>query len=91
MKRLTAIIVAILVALASFSFAFAANQEDSEGNFNPPDSTTPIRMLDADFSTLGSVISTVGEMTRVGFVCPSCNDAVGNLTHTLWKLSLIHI
>ncbi len=85
MKRLTAIIVAILVALASFSFAFAANQEDSVGNFNPPDSTTPIRMLGADFSTLGSVISTVCEMTRVGFVCPSWNDAVGNLTLTLWK------
>ncbi|MBO7397485.1 MAG: hypothetical protein J6V10_00150 [Clostridia bacterium] len=85
MKRLTAIIVAILMALASFPFAFAANQEDSDGNFNPPDATTPIRMLGADYSTLGSVISTVGDTTRIGFVCPSWSDDVGNLTLTLWK------
>jgi hypothetical protein len=67
------------------SISFADVQENVSGNFNPPDTSTAMQMYNADFDTVGSVFTTVGEVKQVAFVCPSWSDNVGCLTVTLWK------
>lgn len=85
MKKLFAVFLALALCFTFVNFSFADDQENVVGNFNVEDCSTPIRMLDCGFDTIGSVFTTVGDCTRVAFVCPSWSDNVGNLTLTLWK------
>jgi len=85
MKKIIALILSVMMVATMCSLSFADDQENVSGNFNPPDASTPIAMHNASFETLGSVISTVGDTTRIAFVCPSWSDNVGCLTVTLWK------
>ena len=84
MKKLFALLVAAALVLSMMVVpSFAAVAEDSPGNYNP-DTSSALQMLNV-VDTLGSVISTVGDVNAVGIICPSWSNNVGNLTVTLWK------
>ena len=85
MKKIIALALSVLLAASMCTISFADDQENVVGNYCPADTTTPIKMLGADYETLGAVISTVGDVTRIALVCPSWSDNVGNLTVTIWK------
>lgn len=84
MKKILAVILSVMMIAAMFTVSFAEDQENLLGNFNPDDTNSALMMLNQSFSTIGSVFTTVGETTRVAFVCPSWSDDYGSLTVTLW-------
>ncbi|MBR0157999.1 MAG: hypothetical protein IJM24_02835 [Clostridia bacterium] len=85
MKKIIALLLAMMMTAALVTVSFAEDQENLVGNFNPSDTNSALRMDGQGFDTIGSVFTTVGEATRIAFVCPSWSDNVGNLTVTLWK------
>ncbi len=85
MRKILVFFLSLAICLTMVSISFADDQENVSGNFNPPDTSTAMQLLNADFETVGSVFTTVGDVSQVAFVCPSWSDNVGCLTVTLWK------
>ena len=85
MKKLLSIVAALALIVAMMAIPVNAElQENVNGNYNPATTGMALQMYGV-VDTLGSVISTVGDVNRVGFICPSWSNDVGSLTVTLWK------
>lgn len=88
MKKVLAILVAMMLAVSMIPFSLFAeeevDQDGYDGNFNPAN-TKNAQRLDQSIATMGALFTTVGPVLKVAVGCPSWSNNVGSLTVSLYK------